>query len=184
MNLSYFISKRISREQKKGFSSAIHKIAVASIGVGLGASIISFLVMLGFQETVKDKVYGFSGHLLVTKFTMGNSPEGEPMNYHIGIYDSAKKYPFISHAQEFAHKAGLIKTESDEVLGVVLKGVGKSFDTRAFQENMVEGKFIDFPDSAYANQVVISKIVSNKLQAKVGDNIVIHFFRIHRASGG
>ncbi len=177
MNLSYFISKRISREQKKGFSSAIHKIAVASIGVGLGAAIISFLVMLGFQETVKDKVYGFSGHLVVTKFSMSNSPEEEAMNYHIGIYDSAKKYPFISHIQEFAHKAGLIKTESDEVLGVVLKGVGESFDTRAFQENMVEGQFIDFPDSAYANQIVISKIVSNKLQAKVGDDIVIHFFQ-------
>ena len=107
MNLSYFISKRISREQKQGFSSAIHRIAIVSIGVGLSAAIISFLVMLGFKETVKDKVYGFSGHLVITKFTMSNSPEEGAMNYHIDIYDSTRKYPFISHAQEFAHKAGL-----------------------------------------------------------------------------
>ena len=71
----------------------------------------------------------------------------------------------------------LIKTESDEVLGVVLKGVGKSFDVKAFQENMVAGNFIEFPDSSYANQVVISRIIANKLQAKVGDNIIIHFFQ-------
>lgn len=177
MNLSYFISKRISREQKQGFSSAIHKIAVVSIGVGLGAAIISFLVMLGFQETVKDKVYGFSGHLVITKFTMSNSPEEGAMNYHIEIYDSTRKFPYLRHVQEFAHKAGLIKTESDEVLGVVLKGVGKSFDVSAFQENMVEGNFLEFPDSSYANQIVISRIIANKLQAKVGDNIIIHFFQ-------
>lgn len=177
MNLSYFISKRISREQKQGFSSAIHKIAVASIGIGLGASIISFLVMLGFQQTVKNKVYSFSGHLSVTKFTMSNSPEGEPMNFHIKIYDEQRKFPFIRHVQEYANKAGLIKTESDEVSAVLIKGVGKSFDLNAFRENLVEGKFIDFSDSGYATQVVISRIISNKLKLKVGDDIIIHFFQ-------
>ena len=177
MNLSYFISKRISREQKQGFSSAIHRIAIASIGVGLGASIISFLVMLGFQETVKDKVFGFSGHLVITKFTMSNSTEEGAMNYHIGLYDSVNKFPYVRHVQEFAHKAGLIKTDSEEVLGVLLKGVGKSFDTLAFRENIVEGKFINFPDSSYANQIVISRIIANKLQTKVGENIIIHFFQ-------
>ena len=42
---------------------------------------------------------------------------------------------------------------------------------------MVEGKFIDFPDSGYSNQVVISRIISDKLQTKIGDEIVIHFFQ-------
>ena len=177
MNLSYFISKRISHEQKQGFSPAIHKIAVASIGVGLAAVLISFLVMLGFQETVKDKVFSFSGHLVITKFTMNNSPEEQPMNYHIKIYDKQKEYPFIGHTQEYAHKPGLIKTESEEVLGVVVKGVGKSYNVNAFQQNMVEGKFIEFPDSGYANQIVISRIISNKLKAAVGDDLVIHFFQ-------
>lgn len=177
MNLSYFISKRISQEQKQGFSSAIHKIAVASIGVGLGAVIISFLVMLGFQETVKDKVFSFSGHLVITKFTMSNSPEEQPVNFHIKIYDKQKDYPYIKHIQEYATKLGLLKTDDDEVLGVFVKGVGKSYDQKAFQENMVEGKFIDFPDSGYANQIVISRIISNKLNVKVGDDIIIHFFQ-------
>jgi len=177
LNLSYFISKRISREQKEGFSSAIHKIAIASIGVGLGAAIISFLVMLGFQEKVKDKVYSFSGHLMITKFTMSNSPEEEPMNYHIEIYDNQGKYPFIKRVQAYAHKPGLVKTEDDEVLGIVVKGVGRNYDVEAFRVNMVEGNFIDFPDSSYANQVVISRIISNKIKAKVGDDIIVHFFQ-------
>jgi lipoprotein-releasing system permease protein len=177
LNLSYFISKRISLEQKQGFSSAIHKIAVISIGVGLGAVLISFLVMLGFQQTVKDKVYSFSGHLVITKFTMNNSPEEQPMNYHIAVYDREKDYPFINHIQEYAHKPGLIKTEDDDVLGVFVKGVGKSFDLNAFKDNLIEGEFIRFPDSSYANEIVVSRIISNKINAKVGDDIIIHFFQ-------
>jgi lipoprotein-releasing system permease protein len=177
LNLSYFISRRISREQKVGFSSAIHKIAIASIGVGLAAAIVSFLVMMGFQEKVEDKVFGFSGHLLITKFTMSNSPEEQPMNYHISVYDHVDDYPFIAQIQEFAHMAGLVKTETDEVLGVVVKGVGRDYDIKGFAENIVDGKFIEFPDSTYANQVVVSQIIANILQVGVGDDLIIHFFQ-------
>lgn len=176
MNLSYFISKRISREQKEGFASTIHLIAVVIIGIGLAAAIASFLVMEGFQETIKNKIYGFNGHLLITKFTMNNSPEEQPLNYHIDLYDHPEHYPYISHVQEYLHKAGLAKA-GDEGLGVVVKGVGRSFDEKAFQPNIVEGEFIRFPDSGYANQVVISKIIANKLKARVGENLVVHFFQ-------
>jgi len=177
VNLSYFISKRISREQQQGFASTIHRIAVASIGIGLAASILSFLIMRGFQETVKQKVYGFNGHMVVTKFTTSNSSEERPMNYHVDPYDHPEKYPFVTHMQEFAHKPGLIKTDQDEVLGVFVKGVGKSYDVNAFRSSMVEGKFFDFPDSGYARQVVVSKIIARKLNAKVGDDLVVHFFQ-------
>jgi lipoprotein-releasing system permease protein len=176
LNLSYFISKRIRREHGGSFSSTIHKIAVASIAVGLAASIVAFLVMRGFQDTVQNKVFGFSGHVLVTKFSDKDSPEEQPLNYHLPFYDKAADYPFIEHIQEVAHKPGLVKV-NDEVLGIVLKGVGKSFDREAFQESMIEGKFLELPDSGYANEIVLSKIIANKLNAHVNDDIVVHFFQ-------
>lgn len=138
---------------------------------------ISFLVMLGFQKTVKDKVYSFNGHLMITKFSMNNSQEEQPMNYHIKIFDHPEEYPFIRHVQEYAHKIGLVRTETDEVLGVVVKGVGKSYDVRSFESNMTEGKFLEIPDSGYSSQVVLSRIISDKLKANVGDNIIVHFFQ-------
>jgi lipoprotein-releasing system permease protein len=176
MNLSYFISKRIGREAGKSFSSTIHKIAVASIGLGLGAAIISFLIMRGFQDTVKNKIYSFSGHLLINKFTMNNSVEETPMDINIPLYKNRSQAGLIHHMQEYAHKAGLIKTD-DEVLGIVLKGVGKSFDTLSFNTNMVEGRFIHFPDSGYSNEVLLSKVIANKLNLAVGDQVVVHFFQ-------
>ncbi|WKZ60592.1 MAG: ABC transporter permease [Cyclobacteriaceae bacterium] len=176
MNLSFFISKRISKQTGEGFSSTIHKIAVASIGIGLGAAIISFLIMRGFQDTVKNKIYSFSGHMLVTKFTMNNSMEETPMDINIDLFKNYSVYPGVRHAQEFAHKAGLIKTD-DEVLGVVLKGVGKSFDSTVFQDNMVAGRFLHLPDSGYANEVMLSSVIARKIRAEVGDQVIVHFFQ-------
>ncbi len=176
MNLSYFISKRISREHQDGFSSTIFKIAIASIGIGLGAAIVSFLIMKGFQENVKNRIYSFSGHLIITKFSMSNSMEETPLYINVDLFNDYKQLGFVRHMQEYAHKAGLVKTE-DEVLGVVVKGVGKSFDTATFSSNLVEGRFLHFPDSGYSNEVVLSKIIANKLNAKVGDVLTIHFFQ-------
>lgn len=176
MNLSYFISRRISREVGESFSSTIHKIAIASIGIGLGAAIISFLIMRGFQNTVRDKIYSFSGHLLINRFTMNNSVEETPMDINIPLYKNISQTGLVKHMQEYAHKAGLIKTE-DEVLGIVLKGVGKSFDTLSFSSNMVEGRFIHFPDSGYSNEVVLSKLIATKLNLAVGDQVIVHFFQ-------
>ena len=133
--------------------------------------------MHGFQETVKNKIYSFNGHLLVTKYTMNYSPEEQPINYYIDLYKNPQQFPAIQHVQEYAHKAGLIKTDSGEVLGILVKGVGRSYNVKAFQENIVEGKFIDFPDSGYSNQVVLSRIISDKLQAKVGEDIILHFIQ-------
>ncbi len=176
MNLSYFISKRISRGYQEGFSSTIHKIAVISIAVGLAASIVSFLIMKGFQETVKEKIFSFSGHIMITRFSMNNSTEEQPMDFNIDLYRQPGDYPYVRHVQEFANKIGVVKTD-DDALGVLLKGVGRSFDTVSFREHLIKGEFIQFQDSGYANQVVLSKTIAAKLRKDVGDDIIVHFFQ-------
>jgi lipoprotein-releasing system permease protein len=176
LNLSYFLSKRLRQGTADSFSSIIHKIAVASIAIGLAAAIVSFLIMLGFQSAIKNKIYGFSNHLLVTKFTMNNAVEEQPFNFKIALYENPEQFPFVKHVQEYCHKAGLIKTEH-EVLGIVFKGVGKSFNQSAFAENIIEGRFIHFSDSGYSKEVLLSKVIANKIDAKVGDDIVLHFFQ-------
>jgi len=176
LNLSYFISKRIRQGQTNSFSSIIHKIAVASIAIGLSAAIVSFLIMQGFQSEVKNRIYSFSNHLLITKYTMNNAVEEQPFQYTTELQQHPEQFKFVTHVQEFSHKAGLIKSE-DEVMGIVFKGVGKSFDVGQFSKNLVEGEFIHVPDSGYANEVVLSRVIADKINVKTGDNIVVHFFQ-------
>lgn len=176
MNLSRFISSRIIQPENGGFSSTVHKIAIASIAIGLAASIISFLIMDGFRNTVVQKIYGFSGHLLINKLTINNSVEEPPFDVTTGLKKTLNSIPNITHYQEYAHQAGLVKT-SEDILGVLMKGVSQRFDTVLFNSNLVEGRFLHFPDSGYSREVVISKIISDKLNLKNGDELIVHFFQ-------
>ncbi|MEO0556290.1 MAG: ABC transporter permease [Bacteroidota bacterium] len=174
MNLAYFISKRISREEKGTFSATIHKIAIASIGIGLAVMIVSFLILKGFQDTVTNKIYGFSSHIQITKYSLGNSFEEIPISLDNEFLESYEEYELIDHVQEYSLKAGLLKNE--ETQGVIVKGVSDRFDLKRFNDNIIDGRFLDFSDPNYAKEVVISKTIADKLILEVNDDIIIHFF--------
>ena len=139
--------------------------------------ILSFLILFGFQNNVKNKLYSFSSHLQITKYTLSHSPEEIPISTNISFYKDYEKYGMIDHVQQYAYKAGLLRTE-DEILGVLLKGVDKEFDTGRFKENMVKGSFIEFDSTGgYSKQVMISQTIADKLFLDVGDRITVHFFQ-------
>lgn len=123
-----------------------------------------------------DKIYSFSGHISVTKFSMNNSMEQQPMDFKIDLYKNPQDYPYIRHVQEYATKVGVVKAD-DEALGVVIKGVGERFHREIFSENLVAGRFLTFSDSGYSNDVVLSKVIATKLRKDVGDDIIVHFFQ-------
>jgi lipoprotein-releasing system permease protein len=176
VNLSYFLAKRISRSQQGGFASTIHTIAIVTLSVGLAASLVAFLIMEGFQTTVKERLYSISAHLVVNKLSLSNSLEEQPFDFRVDLYKHPDTYPNVRHVQEFSHKAGLIKSE-DDVLGIVFKGVARSFDLNEFSDNIIEGSFIHFPDSGYSREVLISRIIADKIKAKPGDEMMVHFFQ-------
>ncbi|SDD49520.1 lipoprotein-releasing system permease protein [Algoriphagus faecimaris] len=174
MNLSYFIAKRISFKGSGGFSKTIHQIAVGSLALGLAVSILSFMVLGGFQKTVSERVYGFTGHYQVQRFSMSNAFEELPFSLKSEFSEKKSSLAFIEKTQSFAHKAALIKGEQ-EVEGVLMKGVGLDFDTLAFKEYLVEGRLIQIPESGTSNELMLSRFIANRLRLKVGDRIILYF---------
>ncbi|SFU13578.1 lipoprotein-releasing system permease protein [Algoriphagus locisalis] len=174
MNLSYFIAKRISFKKAGGFSATIHKIAVGSLALGLAVSLVSFMVLGGFQGTVSEKVYGFTGHYQVQRFTMSNAFEEAPFSLNSQFSQTYQELPFITKVQSFAHKAGLIKGD-EEVEGVLMKGVGQDFDTLGFKKYVIDGRMLQIPDEGTSNEVMLSQFIANKLLLKVGDKITLYF---------
>lgn len=176
MNLPFFISRRISKPDEDTFSGTIHKVAVVSIALGLAVMIIAFFILLGFKGTIRDKIFSFNGHLLVSEYSLGTSYQEDPVSMEYEVYQHPENFQFIEHIQEFSHKPGLIKTK-EEVDGVVLKGVGESFSLDRFAGNIREGQFITFKKDGFSNEVVISKKIANRLKLKVGDPFIIHFIQ-------
>jgi len=154
----------------------IHKIAIASIGIGLGIMIISFLILKGFQLKIQEKIISFGGHLQVTKFTLSRSYEEDPVSRNLALFNDYSDYEYIDHIQEFANKAGLLKA-NEEVMGVVLKGVSSSFDLAKFEQNIVEGKFPDLSQNKTVNEIMISQNIADKLTLDVDEDAFLYFIQ-------
>lgn len=174
MNLSYFISKRIQQTSSDSFSSAVYKIAVAGIAIGIAIMLVSYLILGGFQQTIKEKIFSFAAHIQVTKYAFGNSFQENPISINNILHEDQEGLDFIAHVQEFSYKGGLLKTDS-EVQGVIFKGVGQSFDTSRFDKNMLKGRFIQFSDSSYSNEVLLSKKIADKLELSLGEEVLMYY---------
>ncbi|MCS4436742.1 ABC transporter permease [Aquiflexum gelatinilyticum] len=174
MNLSYFIAKRISFKRTGGFTGTIHRIAVASVAIGIAVSLGSFMILEGFQDKISEKVFSFTGHYQVQKFVSGNTFEESPTSKNSDFYKEHTKNSLISHVQVYAHKPGLLKGD-EEVEGVLMKGVGPDFDTMGFQNSIIEGRFIQFSDSAASNEILVSRKIADKLKLEVGERITMYF---------
>jgi lipoprotein-releasing system permease protein len=174
LHLTRFISYRISKGEPGSFSASIHKVAVTSISVGILALIIAFCVLGGFQDKIKEKVYAFSGHLLVTKYTLSTSFEDSEISFNEELRSTLEHTSYVKKWQSYAYKAGLLKTK-EEVQGVIFKGVSNDFDTTYFKQHMIRGNFPDLTSKEYTTDVAISQYLSNYLKLDIGDDVLIYF---------
>ena len=173
MNLPLFISRKTSKPREGTFSSTIHKVAVVSISLGLAVMILSFLIMLGFQNTIKKKVYDFTGHLQVTQYMAGNSYTERPS---ASFYDSLEDKTGIARVQSYAYKYGLLQNE-EGVEGIIFKGVSPDFDIQTFNEYIIEGRFIDFDTAKISLEVVVSKKEAERMNLHVDGTVIMHFIQ-------
>lgn len=174
MNLPLFISRRISKESVGSFSTTINKIAVVSIGLSLAVLILSFMILYGFKSEIKNKIYSFSGHLIVNKYSLSTSFEETSIVVDDSLIQLINDYPLTERVQQYAMKAGLLKTD-EEVQGVIIKGVDTSFDTTDFSKHMIEGRFPDFSAEKYSTEVALSAKIAKYLRLHSGDEVLIYF---------
>ncbi len=176
MNFPLFIARRLEKNTLKGsFSAIVTYIAIAGIAIGVFIMILAFAILEGFQTKIKDKLFSFGGHINVTQRGLKDSYQEVPLSTNTHIVKDKKSIEPIAHLQVYAHQAGVLKTE-DEVMGIVLKGVGKDFDYTGFQENMRAGKFVNLE-----KEIVISQKIAQKLLLKVGDSVRIFFVQNQKA---
>ncbi|MDO6389160.1 ABC transporter permease [Pontibacter sp. BT731] len=175
MNVSKFISDKISEVQAGSFTTSVTKIAIISIAAGIAIMIVSFAILEGFRDEIRNKIFSFGAHLQISKYDTNNSFEGAPISTATGI-NSTEEIAGIKHIQGFARKTAIIKTQ-DEVLGVVMKGVGRDYDLSAMRDNLDEGGVVTFSDTASSKDVMLSRKIANKLRLKVGDEAIFYFIQ-------
>lgn len=144
------------------------RIACVSIAIGVAVMIVSLSVVLGFKHTVRDKIVGFSSHIIVSNYmTLQTTDQTKPVNANDSLMHVFKSIKGVSHVQRYVQKQGVLKTDSD-FLGVMFKGVGEEFDTSFIAHCMVKGSTPRFSSKASTKQLLISKTMADKLRLDVG----------------
>jgi lipoprotein-releasing system permease protein len=143
--------------------------------LGLGVMILSLAIVKGFKHEIREKVRGFAGDIRVIKFDLNSSYESSPIVEDAGFIARMRKSPLITHVMPTATKPGIIKA-NNEIEGVVLKGVDKTYDWSYFKKMMVAGDVIDFKDSVEAQkEIMLSQQTANRLKLQVGDKLLMYF---------
>ncbi len=162
------------KEHKSSVSSPIIKISIVAIALGMIVMMISMSTSFGLQQKIREKLAGFNGHVQITSFDENLSG--------ITLNPIARDQPFfpeftsvegISKVQVFATKPAVILTDKT-FEGVVFKGVSDGYDWR-FIQSYLEGGVLPKFSSKKSNDIVMSVVMANNLEVKVGDTLRFHF---------
>ncbi len=177
MSFYNFIAQRFTQAPKGSFSSIVTRIAIASIAVGVAIILISYGILVGFEKAIQKKIFSFGGHLQVINFNSNSSFEEFPISKESDLYQQTSQLTEVEHIHVFSLKPAILKKEED-ILGVVMKGIGSDYDQNRFQQNMIEGEFLDLNEENTAlNEILISRKIADKLRLEVNDSIILFFIQ-------
>lgn len=192
LNTEFFIARKIMKadNSQNRLSKPIVLISLASIIIGVTIMIISVSVVTGFQMGIREKVIGFGSHIQVTNLFDNSSMESSPILIDQEFYPSIEETEAdVRQIQIFAYKPAILQSQRDsvnfelsgkdtiqstqDILGVLFKGIDQDYDWNFFSDKLVEGRLIDF--DSLNNEVMISKYISDIMGYQVGDEIESFF---------
>ncbi len=142
------------------------RVALAGIVIGVMVMIVTLGVVVGFKQTITDKVAGFGAHIQVVNFDNNNTYEMQPITMSDSLLGVLRSFEHVQQVQSFATKPGIVKT-ADAFQGMVLKGTDY-WDY--FAANLSEGAL-----PAKPQEVLISRLQAKQLGLRTGDAMYCYF---------
>lgn len=142
------------------------RVALAGMIVGVMVMILTVCIVVGFKQTITQKVAGFGAHIQVVSFENNNTYDLQPIEVSDSLLSQFGRFDHVVQAAPFITKPGMLKTDS-AFQGMVLKGTDY-WDF--FARNLVEGALPEKPQ-----EVLLSRTVSAKLRLHVGDAVYAYF---------
>lgn len=176
MNFPFFLAKRITLSGQRTFSKLIVRVTIGALTLAIMAIILAVAILRGFKGEITDKQRGFFGDVIILKNDRNDSYVNTPISLNSQEVAKLEQDPNIMNVYPFATKAGIMNVKG-EVEGVLLKGIDKDYDQDFLSKTIVEGESIDFKAENAENQLLISSLIANRLQLKVGDSFIMYFIQ-------
>jgi lipoprotein-releasing system permease protein len=187
LKFEFFIARKLLKNEVEGkkVSQPIVRISIISIALAMIVNIITLAVVKGFQQEVRDKVIGFGAHAVISKAGENTIYESEPISIHQSFYPSLIQTKKIKHIQPVAYKPALLQSNiseknpeiQQEIEGVLVKGVDKSYDWSFFAANLIKGRLPIYNNTTTSDEILISAKIANDLNYKLGDEVRTFFVK-------
>jgi lipoprotein-releasing system permease protein len=173
LNTAWFIAKRISGGDRQSFSRFIITIAIASNALSMAVMVIAICMVSGFTKEIRDKVFGFWGHIQVRQFQNNDSYEEKPITINAKLEKEIYSVAGVSNVASFVTKAGIIRTK-EALEGIVIKGVNHQYDWSFLQQYLKDGQ-VPAWTAEPSRDILVSKITAQRIQVKVDDPLIVYF---------
>ncbi|HMH32811.1 MAG TPA: FtsX-like permease family protein [Puia sp.] len=178
MNVAAFIAKRIAFNKQQSFSRFIIRLAIVATSISVAAMLLTFAFTNGFQYAIAQKMFSFSGHIRVQQFEASKATIAEemPMTGNDTVLQVLRAEPEVMTIQPFATKNAIIRG-NESIETVLLKGVDQHYDFKQLDPFLQSGRWIQFPDSGYSNEINLSSYTASQLKLHPNDKIVTYFIQ-------
>ena len=173
-----FIARRLyqSEQGSRKVSRPAVLIAQAGAALGLAVMLLTIAVSFGFKHEVREKAVGFSAHLHISNYESAQEYEALPVAADTALLHTLRSMRGVEYVQRYVTKPGVFHTD-DNFMGYVLKGVGEDYDLSFYAQYLREGVLPQFSDSVASGEVLISRVIADKLQLRVGDKVDSYFLQ-------
>ena len=173
-----FIARRLyqSEQGSRKVSRPAVLIAQAGVALGLAVMLLTIAVSFGFKHEVREKAVGFSAHLHISNYESAQEYEALPVAADTALLHTLRSMRGVEYVQRYVTKPGVFRTD-DNFMGYVLKGVGEDYDLSFYAQYLREGVLPQFSDSVASGEVLISRVIADKLQLRVGDRVDSYFLQ-------
>ena len=176
MQLSTFLAKRIAFNSQRTFSRFIIRLAAGATAVSVAAMIITLAFVNGFQQTVSNKIFSFWGHIRVQQYNEGQAviAEETPLKGNDTVEQVLHALPQVKQVQVYATKSAIIE-KNKEIDAILFKGVDSQYNYKNIQQFVLQGGWLNFSDSLYSRDILISEPIARELNIKVNDFVNVYF---------
>lgn len=178
LDVAGFIANRIAFNSQNSFSRFIIRLSVGATIISVAVMIAALALVNGFQETVSNKVFSFSGHIRVQfkQVLRGPVTEEIPIERNPEAVAAIKNDPNVRSLHPYATRYAILKA-ADAMEGVLMKGLDPEFDSSLLKPFLRQGRWIKFDNNSYSREIVISAYLANQLQVNLNDKLLIYFIR-------
>lgn len=168
MRLAFFIARRyLLLKRGAGFITLLSYLTILGLVVGVAALIITFAILDGFEETMREKITGFEGHVSIVAY------HNEPIIDIDKVQEAVAALPNVTGQSPAIQKEALLN----------FGGIAEGVVVRGIRENEF-GAVSNLPETLQSGAFSLSSapagaVIGSSLAARRGLTIGKKLFLIH-----